>query len=122
MPSLIGGHRKAPCSSRFQNSTRPDPSQARIFRRFARFDRNMKHPRERIVPQLLAHQGGEAVGASAEVHRLGGHQHPHASRNGNHVAAFTVRSTVCSVVASVPGGIRMVALPITISIIGNPLS
>jgi hypothetical protein len=35
-------------------------------------------PRERIVPQLLAHQGGEAVGASAEVHRLGGHQHPHA--------------------------------------------
>src|SRR6516162_102859 len=30
-PSLIGGHRKAPCSSRFHNSTRPDPSQATIF-------------------------------------------------------------------------------------------
>jgi hypothetical protein len=32
---LIGGQRKAPCSSRFQNSTSPDPSQARIFKRSA---------------------------------------------------------------------------------------
>ena len=42
MPSLIGGQRKAPCSSRFHNSTRPDPSQDMIFNRSARFDRKMK--------------------------------------------------------------------------------
>src|SRR6516225_6402534 len=46
MPSLIGGHRKAPCSSRFQNSTRPDPSHAKIFTRSARLHRNTK-----IVPE-----------------------------------------------------------------------
>src|SRR5271157_4660980 len=39
-PSLIGGHRNAPYSSRFQNSTRPDPSQATIFTRSARLARN----------------------------------------------------------------------------------
>jgi hypothetical protein len=33
-PSLIGGQRKAPCSSRFQNNTSPDPSQARILSRW----------------------------------------------------------------------------------------
>jgi hypothetical protein len=35
-----------PCSSRFHNSTRPDPSQVTIFSRSARFDRKMK-----IVPE-----------------------------------------------------------------------
>ncbi|HKQ87172.1 MAG TPA: hypothetical protein VJS43_10435, partial [Candidatus Acidoferrales bacterium] len=43
-------------------------------------------------------------------------------RNRNHVAAFTARSTVAKAAASVPGGIRMIALPITISIVGDPLS
>jgi len=32
-PSLIGGHRKAPCSSRFQKSPPARPSQATIFSR-----------------------------------------------------------------------------------------
>ena len=45
-PSLTGGHRKPPCSSRFQNRTSPDPSHAKIFSRSARFDRKMK-----IVPE-----------------------------------------------------------------------
>jgi hypothetical protein len=30
VPSVIGGNRNAPCFSRFQNSTRPEPSQATI--------------------------------------------------------------------------------------------
>ena len=33
IPSAIGGHRNAPCSRRFQNSTRPEPSHATIFTR-----------------------------------------------------------------------------------------
>ena len=41
-----GGHRNAPSSRRFHNSTNPDPSQTRIFSRSARFERKMK-----IVPQ-----------------------------------------------------------------------
>ena len=45
-PSLIGGHRNAFCSSRFQNSTKPDPSQAKIFKRSALFERKTK-----IVPE-----------------------------------------------------------------------
>src|SRR5262249_60385515 len=53
-PSLIGGQRKAPCSSRFQNSTRPDPSQATILRRSARFERKTK-----IVPETVASIGYE---------------------------------------------------------------
>jgi len=43
---LIGGHLKAPCSSRFQNRIRPDPSQAKIFTRSARLARKTK-----IVPE-----------------------------------------------------------------------
>jgi len=35
IPSAIGGHRNAPCSRRFQNSTRPEPSHATIFTRSA---------------------------------------------------------------------------------------
>jgi hypothetical protein len=70
-----------------------------------------------------AHQRSETVGPAPEVHRLGGHQHPNAGWNRNHAAAtFTARSTVAKVPASVPGGVRMVALPITISIIADPLS
>ena len=45
-PSLIGGQRNAPCSSRFQYKIRPDPSQAKIFNRSARFER-----KTRIVPE-----------------------------------------------------------------------
>jgi hypothetical protein len=45
-PSVIEGHRNAPCSSRFQNSTRPEPSHATILIPSARFARNTK-----IVPE-----------------------------------------------------------------------
>ena len=45
-PSLIGGQRNAPSSSRFQYKTRPEPSQAKIFNRSARFERKTK-----IVPE-----------------------------------------------------------------------
>jgi hypothetical protein len=39
-PSVIGGHRNAPCSSRFQNSTRPEPSHATILILSARLAKN----------------------------------------------------------------------------------
>ena len=65
-------------------------------------------------------QGGQAVGAAPEVHRLRGDQNPHARRNRDHVAAFTTRSTVGSVAASVPGATQTVAAPITISIAAVP--
>src|SRR5262249_4661808 len=54
------------------------------------------------------------------VHRLGGHQHPDAGRNRNHVAAFTARSTACNIPPSISAGTRTVAAPITISITGRP--
>ena len=41
-PSVTGGHRNAPCSSRFQYNTRPEPSQTKIFTRSVRFERNTK--------------------------------------------------------------------------------
>ena len=41
-PSVTGGHRNAFCSSRFHNSTRPEPSHATIFILSARFERNTK--------------------------------------------------------------------------------
>jgi hypothetical protein len=75
-----------------------------------------------VVPKLLADQGGEAVGAAAEVHRLGGHQHPHSRRNGDHVADLMARSTVVKVAVSTPRRSRTVAAPITISITGEPPS
>src|SRR5487761_1647066 len=45
-PPITGGHLKFPFSSRFQNSTSPDPSQAKIFKRSARLQRKTK-----IVPE-----------------------------------------------------------------------
>src|SRR3974390_3517649 len=68
------------------------------------------------MPQMLADQGNETFGTSAEVYRFRGHQHPDAGRDRDHVAAFTAHSTVCNVTASIPAGIRTVAEPITISI------
>ena len=41
-PSLIGGQRNAPSSRRFQYKISPDPSQAKIFNRSARFERKRK--------------------------------------------------------------------------------
>jgi hypothetical protein len=41
-PSLIGGQRKARCSSRFQNNTSPDPSQAGADRFRKIFKRTVK--------------------------------------------------------------------------------
>jgi hypothetical protein len=100
-PSLIGGQRKAPRSSRFQNSARPDPSQGQDLQAARPLrPEDEDRPRERIMPQLLAHQGGKAVGTAAEVHRPGGDQHPHSRHNRDHVAAFTTRSTVVSDTAS----------------------
>ena len=41
----------------------------------------------------LSYQRGETVGAAAEVHWLGRHQHTHPGRYRNHVTARTARST-----------------------------
>jgi FixJ family two-component response regulator len=71
--------------------------------------------------KLLPRQGGQAVGAAPEVHRLRRDQNPHARRNRNRVAALTARSTAVSVAASVPGATRTIAAPITISITPLPL-
>src|SRR5262249_61495027 len=120
--SLIGGQRKAPCSSRFQNNTRPAgpvPGQDLQAVRPLRPE-DEDRPRELIMPQLLAHQRGKAVGTAAEVHRPGGDQHPHSRRHRDHVAAFTTRSAVVSDTASIPGGTRTVAAPSTISITCEP--
>src|SRR5260370_34546998 len=73
-----------------------------------------------MVRELLARRGGESGGAAAEVPGLGGHQHPHARRNGDHGTVLMARSTIVKVAASLPGGIRMIATPITISITGDP--
>ncbi|MGB8398451.1 MAG: hypothetical protein WCE35_06590 [Bradyrhizobium sp.] len=67
---------------------------------------------------MLAHQGGQTVGAAAEVHRFGRYQNPHSRRNGDHVAALTARSIVVRTTASMLAGIRTVTAPITISTIG----
>src|SRR5271165_1525787 len=77
-------------------------------------------PAERILLELLAHQRGETISTATEVHRLGGHQHPHSRRNRDHVAALTARSTLVNVAASIPGVTRTVAAPITISIVRDP--
>src|SRR5208283_235887 len=69
-----------------------------------------------IALKLLARQGGQAVGAASEVHRLRRDRNPHTRRNRDHVAAFTTRNTVVSVAASMPGATRTVAAPIMISI------
>src|SRR6516165_2327518 len=81
---------------------------------------NEDRARKRIVPQLLTHQRGKALGAAAKVHRLRRHQHPHSDRNGDHVAARTARSTATKLPGSIPGETRTVAAPITISITGDP--
>ncbi len=49
---------------------------------------HIDRPRERIGPHLLAHQGGQALGALAEVHRPGRHHHPDRSRRADHGDAF----------------------------------
>jgi hypothetical protein len=55
-PSVTGGHRNASCSKRFQNSTRPKPSQATIFIPSARLARNTKIvPENGFLPKRLAH-------------------------------------------------------------------
>jgi hypothetical protein len=102
-PSLTGGHRNAPCSSRSQNSTRPEPPHATIFIRSARLARNTK-----IIPQ------NGSCPSFAEIDRLGRDQQTHSRRDRDHVTAFTARRTVSNAPGSVPGGTR--TAPITISI------
>ena len=60
-------------------------------------------PRERIALKLVLRQRRQAVGAASEVDRLRRHKNPNASRNRDHVAAFTARSTFVSIARSVPG-------------------
>jgi hypothetical protein len=72
--------------------------------------------RERIVPQLLAHQRRKAVSAAPDIHRPRRNQHPHAGCNRDHVADRTARSTAVKAAGSIPGGTRTVAAPSTISI------
>jgi hypothetical protein len=67
--------------------------------------------------KLFFRQGGEAVRASPEVHRLRRYQNSDARWNRDHVAAFTARSTFVSVAKSVPALTRTVAAPSTNSII-----
>ena len=118
-PSLIGGQRNVPCSSRFQNSASPDPSQARIFRRSARFDRKMKIVPENGSCRSCSRTSAARLSAPRRVHRLGRHQHPHAGRNRNHVAAFTAQHRHQRRGIN-PERNRTVAAPITISIIAAP--
>jgi len=54
-------------------------------------------PQEGITLKFFTRKGGKTVGAPPEVHRLRRYQHPHTSRNRDHVAAFTARSTAVSV-------------------------
>jgi hypothetical protein len=85
-------------------------------------DEDGQHPhllgRERIFAERLTHQRREPIASVSKIYRLGGHQHPYAGRNRD--PASTARSTVCKVAASMPGVIRTVASPITISIDGDP--
>ena len=120
-PSLIGGHRNATVLQPLpeQHQAGPVPRQDLQSVRPLRPE-NEQRPRERVLPQMLAHQGGETVGAAPEVDRPGRHQDPDPCRNRDHAAALTARSTVAKVTASIPGGTRTVAAPITISILAEP--
>jgi hypothetical protein len=62
-PSLIGTHRNALCSSRFQKSTSPVPSQVKIFRRSVLFERKTKIAPLRDHVDSLHAQGRQTVGA-----------------------------------------------------------
>src|SRR5215204_1454006 len=72
--------------------------------------------REWIVPELLLHQRGDAVGAFAEVHGLRRNQDLYACRSRDHVAAFTARSTSRSHAGSTPRAARTTAPPISMVI------
>src|SRR6516164_3827007 len=70
---------------------------------------------ERSIPSR-ANQRRKPLAAFSEVHRLRSHQHAHARRDCDHDAAVvTARKTSCKVASSLPGGMRTVAAPITIS-------
>jgi hypothetical protein len=77
-------------------------------------------PREWIFAERLTHQRRKPIASLSKIYRLDGHQNPYAGRNRDHDAASTARGTVCKVAASMPGAIRNVAAPITISIDGGP--
>src|ERR1700733_11298665 len=121
-PSLIGGQRNAPSSRRFQYKIRPEPSQAKIFNRSARFERKTRIVRIQIALKLVLRQRRQAVSATPEVDRLRRHKNPNARGNRNHVAAFTARSTFVSVATSVPGLTRTTAAPSAISIVPHGIA
>src|SRR3984893_4591346 len=102
-----------PCPERHQ--ARPIPRQ-NLYAVGSFGPENEDRPRERSLAERLAHQRRKPIAALSKIDRFGGHQHAYAGRNRNHDAAITARSTVCNMAASVPGPIRTVAAPITISI------
>ena len=79
IPSAIGGHRNAPCSRRFQNSTRPEPSHATIFTRSAQqatfcIQSSIRNDRISLASTIRANAASSAVPARQrpEVHFYGG--------------------------------------------------
>src|SRR5208282_2951288 len=68
-----------------------------------------------IGTKTLAHHGSEPVHAFTEIDRLHRDQNLYAAGGNNHEAAFTARRTSFSIAASTPGGMRIVAAPITTS-------
>ena len=57
-------------------------------------------PRERVGPHRLAYQRGQALGAFAEVHRLGRNHHPNRARGADHLTTFSTRMIAVTVATS----------------------
>src|SRR5271156_3609425 len=72
---------------------------------------------KRIGPHLLAYQRGQALGALAEVYRLGRHHHPDRAGRTDHGSAFSARSTAATVFAAAPRPTRTITTSISISMI-----
>src|SRR3977135_3019984 len=72
---------------------------------------------EWIGLNLLAHQSSQALGALAEVDRLGRHHHTDPTGRADHALAFSARSTAATVLASAPRPTRTVTPSISTSMI-----
>jgi hypothetical protein len=73
----------------------------------------------RIGTKALAHHCSKSVHAFTKIDRLRRDQYLHAAGGDDHEAAFTARRTSFSIAASTPGGMRMVAAPITTSMVAT---
>src|ERR1700730_17169568 len=71
---------------------------------------------ERIGTERCLHNGGEAVGLFAEIHRACCHQNLEVCSSRDHEALLTVRNTVTSTSVSTWPMTRTTASPIAISI------